>query len=176
MRVKDAHDAPQLPACIRKKKWDSCNIPGIFTDRILKLGILSFSILFLGSFMGIQMESPGFIFWSVVLGVEIFVQALWLLHTARTGGYEVVEGMVLEITARSPFKKFQKIKIGFADGAETDLLLEKNIHMEQGSRYRFYFRRRQDVLSGIKAVDAALSTGSFYGLEEIGKGRGDGKM
>lgn len=139
-------------------------------DRILKTSILSFLILLLGIFMGRELESPGYILWSVILSILIFIQALCLLHTAFSGGYEVVEGIVLESTGSLPFGKFQKVKIGFADGSETELLLGKNIRIEQGSCYRFYFSRRQDVLFGIKTVDAALSTGSFYGMEKIGKG------
>lgn len=175
-RVKDVHEALQLPACIRKKKWDCRNIPGIFTDRILKLCILSFSILLPGCFMGIQTESPKFVFWSVILGIAVFVRAVLLLHTAMTGTYETVEGVVLLITGKSPVGKFRKIKVGFSNGGETVLLLDKSIPVETGSCYRFYFSSRQDVLSGIKTVDAALSTGSFYGLEKIDRKECDGKM
>lgn len=175
-RVKDAHEALQLPACIRKKKWDCRNIPGIFADRILKLGILSFSILLPGIFMGIQMGSPGFVFWSVILGIAVLAQAAFVLRTAITGNYEAVEGTVLMITGKYPVGRFRKIRIGFSDGGETVLLLDKNIPVEGGMQYRFYFSSRQNVLSGIKRVDAALSTGSFYGFEKLDRKGGDGKM
>lgn len=175
-KMKDIRDAQNLPSCIEGRKAGYSNMPVVFSDRILKLGILSFSVLLFGCFMGIQMKSRGFIFWSVILGAEIFAQALWLLHIAFTGRYEVVEGMVLEITGRSFFTKFQKIKIVFADERETELLLGKSVHMEKGSWYKFYFNSGQNVLSGIKTVDAALNTGSFYGLEKISRKEGDRKM
>lgn len=167
---KKRRDTWHLPDCIRKKLFEYRDIPDIFADRVLKMSILSFLILLLGIFMGRQMESPGFILWSVILSIVIFVQALCLLYTALAGRYEVVEGTVLEITGRMPVGKFQKIKIGFTDGTGTELLLEKNIRIERGSRYRFYFSCGQNALSGIKTVDAALSTGSFFGLEKLGKG------
>lgn len=169
-KMKKQQNTLQLPACAHRKPVKFRDIPGIFADRVLKVSILSFIILLFGSFMGIQMKSPGFILWSVILSAVLFIYTLCLLRTALSGNYEVVEGTVLEVTGKSPFWKFQKIKIGFADGKETELLLEKNIRMEQGSQYRFYFSIRQDVLSGIKTVDAALSTGSFYGMEKLGKG------
>jgi len=176
MRGKDVHEAPKLPACIRRKRWDFRNIPGIFADRVLKLGILSFSMLLLGIFMGIQMQSPGYAFWSVILSLIVFVQAVLLLRTAKNGNYEVVEGTILLITGKHPVGRFRKVRIGCLNGSETVLLLDKSIPVEMGSHYRFYFNSRQHALSGIKTVDAALSTGSFYGFEKIDRKGGDGKM
>lgn len=175
MKAKDAREALKLPACIRKKR-NFRNIPGIFTDRILKLGILSFSILVAGCFMGLQMESTVFVCWSVILSMIVFAQAVLLLHTAMTGNYEVVEGTILLITGKHPVGRFRKVKIGCSNGSETVLLLDKSIPVEMGSHYRFYFNSRQDALSGIKTVDAALSTSSFYGFEKIDRKGGDGKM
>ncbi len=43
------------------------SIPSVLADRALKIGALSFLALFLGSYMGRQMGSASFIFWSVAL-------------------------------------------------------------------------------------------------------------
>lgn len=160
----------RLPDYIRRKKSESGTIPELFADRVLKMSILSFLILVLGIFVGIHTKSPGFICWSVLLGTVILCQAFRLLQTAAKGEYETVEGMVLKITGRHTPGRFQKIKIVSSKGKETYLLLEKNIHLENGQGYRFYFNKKSGVLSGIRAVDAVLNTGSFYGYEKLGEG------
>lgn len=169
-KVKILRRLQKLPEYIHEKMLLFQDLPGIFTDRVLKMSILSFIILLFGMFMGIQMESIGFAFWSVLISAIVFVQALLLLHTAFSGNYEVVEGTVLEISGKNPLWKLRKIKVGFPDGGETVLLLEKSIPVEKGVRYRFYFNCRQDALSGIRTVDATLNTGSFYGFEKSGEG------
>lgn len=42
-------------------------VPNVLADRALKIGALSFLALFLGSYMGRQMDSASFIAWSVVM-------------------------------------------------------------------------------------------------------------
>lgn len=158
----------RLPDYIRRKKTEPGMIPELFADRVLKMSILSFLILVLGIFSGIYTKSPGFICWSVLLGAAVFFQTLRLLHTAAKGEYETVEGTVLEIAGRHTPGRFQKIKIVSLEGKETYLLLEKNVHLEKGKGYRFYFNKKVGVLSGIRAVDAVLNTGSFYGYEKLG--------
>ena len=161
-------DMRRLPDYIRRKKPESGTIPELFADRVLKMSILSFLILVLGIFSGIYTKSPGFICWSVLLGAALFFQALRLFYTAAKGEYETVEGTVMEITGRYTPGRFQKIKIVSPEGRETYLLLEKNVHLENGNGYRFYFNKKEGVLSGIRAVDAVLNTGSFYGYEKLG--------
>lgn len=157
----------RLPDYIRRKRTEPRTIPELFADRVLKMSILSFLILVLGIFSGIYTKSPGFICWSVLLGAALFFRALRLFYTAAKGEYETVEGTVLGITGRHTPGRFQKIKIVSLKGKETYLLLEKNVHLENGKGYRFYFNKKENVLSGIRAVDAVLNTDSFYGYEEI---------
>ena len=45
-------------------------VPNVLADRALKIGALSFLALFLGSYMGRQMDSASFIAWSVVMWLE----------------------------------------------------------------------------------------------------------
>lgn len=160
----------RLPGYICEKVRLCQKLPGIFTDRVLKMSILSFFILLSGIVTGLQIKSRGFIFWSVIISAAIWIQALGILHTALLGNYEVVEGTVLEITGKNPLGKFQKVRVRFQDGGETVLLLEKELPLEKGIRYRFYFKCRQKALSGIRTIDAVLNTGSFYGFEKCGKG------
>lgn len=159
-----------LPDYIHKKIAIYQHLPKVFADRIRKMSILSFFILLFGTFMGIQMKSAGFIFWSVFLCIIAFWQALSLLRTAQTKKYEIVEGKVLMVSTQMPFGRLKKVKLGFKDGGETVLLLEKSVFVEVGAWYRFYFTSRTKTLSGIGKVDALWDTGSFYGYEKISQG------
>lgn len=160
----------KLPKYNDKNRTLYQGLPGIFEDRIRNLCILSFLILLFGIFMGVEMKSLGFMFWSVFLCGLGIRKAVCVLHTARLGNYEVVEGIVCEVAGKNPLWKLRKVKVVFLEGGETILLLEKNIAIEQGVQYRFYFRDQPDVLSGVRRIDAALSTDSFLGLEKADQG------
>ncbi len=161
----------KLPGYIREKIKSCQDLPGVFKDRVLRLGILSFLILLFGIFMGNRMESLRYVLWSVIISMIVLIQALRVLQAGLLGNYEVVEGTVLEIYGKLPLGKFYKVKIRSPDGGETTLLLEKSVPVEKGVRYRFYFNCRKEALSGIETVDAAWNLGSFYGFEQVEKGR-----
>lgn len=156
----------RLPEYIRRKETEPEPIPELFADRVLKLGILSFLIAGSGTFAGLRMKSPGFLLWSLLLGAFVMVQALCLLRIAVRKDYETVEGTVLEITGRYMPGRLMRVKISSLEGSETYLLLNKEIRLQTGKGYRFYFSKKQNVLSGIRSVDAAFNTGSFYGYED----------
>ena len=142
---------------ICKKCAPKRDIPVAFKDGVLKLSILSLFFLLLGIFMGRVMESPRFLFWTVILSLLFFGKSIWLVHIASSGKYAA--------------GRFQKIRITKTDGTETELLLGKEIRVQAGMAYRFYFSRQETALSGIKTLDAALNLGSFYGLEKAGDGK-----
>lgn len=52
-------------------------------------------------------------------------------------------------------------------GRQSELLLDKNVKVLEGKRYRFYFGINEKKLVGIRRVDAALNNGTFLGNEEI---------
>lgn len=142
-------------------------IPAIFADRIQKLGILSLFFLIFGIFFGIRWQSAGFLIWSVFLSAAVGIQAWMVFRDAVKDRYETVTGTVEEIKKWMP-GQFQKIRICQKNGSYTELLLGKRFSVEQGKRYRFYFKQKKNVLLGIRQVDAVLDTGSFFGVEEIG--------
>ncbi|WP_283683458.1 hypothetical protein [Parablautia sp. Marseille-Q6255] len=142
------------------------NIPTIFLDRIQKLGILSLFFLISGIFFGIRWQNAGFFVWSVFLSVAVGIQALVVFRDAVKGRYEMVTGIVEEIKKGMP-GQFQNLKVCQKDGSYTELLLSKKLSVEQGKRYRFYFREKNKTLLGIRQVDAMFDTGSFLGLEKI---------
>lgn len=144
------------------------NIPSVLTDRALKIGALSFFVLFFGSYMGRQMRSASFVFWSVAICIFGLVYAFRLLKCGEKKAYETVEGMVYEIKGKYSIGRVYQVGIQMEDGRMTRLLMDKRYRFRIGRRYRFYFNQEnQNVLLGIKNLDAALHVGSFYGAEEL---------
>lgn len=157
----------RLLECISEKTENIQTIPTALSDRILKFCILSFCILFFGCYMGIRMVSLNFVFWSILISAFGFVRAGRLLWLAEREEYEKVEGTVLEIKGKHSLGQMYRVKIQLEDGHTTQLLMDKRQKLQLGKRYRFYFNKNQEVLSGIKKLDMMLNVNSFYGFEEI---------
>lgn len=144
------------------------SIPSILADRALKIGALSFFALFLGSYMGRQMGSASFIFWSVALCIFGLCYSFRLLRCGEKREYETVEGMVYEVKGRYSIGRVCKVGVRMEDGRMVRLLMDKRYRFRVGKTYRFYFHKdKQNVLTGMKNLDAALNIGSFYGVEEL---------
>ncbi len=144
------------------------SIPSVLADRALKIGALSFLALFAGSYMGRQMESVSFIFWSAAVCIFGLAYSFRLVRCGERKGYETVEGMVYALKGRHSIGRVYQVGIRLEDGRLTWLLMDKRYRFRVGRKYRFYFNKeRQNVLLGIKNLDAALNIGSFYGAEEL---------
>lgn len=134
---------------------------------IQRYGILSLFILLFGSFMGTWMKDKTFIFWSFLLGIIGFIRTYLIFRTADKKTYEIVEGLVTGIDGKNPFARLRKIRVSDPAGRQSELLLDKNVKVLEGKRYRFYFGINEKKLVGIRRVDAALNNGTFLGNEEI---------
>ncbi|MDR3278515.1 MAG: hypothetical protein LBT12_07050, partial [Oscillospiraceae bacterium] len=86
------------------------------------------------------------------------------------GKYEMVEGVCVGVSAKL-FRKQCTVKIMDDDGVETALRLGKQTRVKIGARYRFYFTEHgADAPTGNAYFDAALSSGRFFGFDEISDG------
>ena len=90
-----------------------------------------------------------------------------IFRTADKKTYEIVEGLVTGIDGKNPFARLRKIQVSDPAGRQSELLLDKNVKVLEGKRYRFYFGINEKKLVGIRRVDAALNNGTFLGNEEI---------
>lgn len=149
------------------RQKNGAQIPFYFADRVRKLCILSFFILFFGLFMGIAQSSVNLAAWSAVLGIWGLVKAFFTAREALAGEYEAVEGIVTGIQRIYPIGRLQRVNISGSDGRQTELLLDRGVRIRLWMTYRFYFRKKETALTGIRRIDAAFNTGSFYGFEEI---------
>lgn len=79
-----------------------------------------------------------------------------------------MEGMVFELKGRLSFGRVYQVGVRMEDGRLTWLLMDKRYRYRIGRKYRFYFnKKKQNVLLGVKNLDAVLNIGSFYGVEEL---------
>jgi len=106
----------------------------------------------------------------LVLGGLLFIccvfrtRSIWTLIS--NDRYEMVEGVCSGVTS-PPFRRYRKIHLLDGNGAEFTLLLDRNARFHIGTPYRFYFQKDTRPLVGNSYLDAALSTNTFLGYEEI---------
>lgn len=108
-----------------------------------------------------------FVFWSFQLGIIGFIRTYLIFRTADKKTYEIVEGLVTGIDGKNPLARLRRIRVSDPAGRQSELLLDKNVKVLEGKRYRFYFGINEKKLIGIRRVDAALNNGTFLGNEEI---------
>nr|WP_304972014.1 hypothetical protein [uncultured Schaedlerella sp.] len=157
-----------LISYINRKIKGFQKIPAVLTDRACKISALSFFALLLGVHTGRQAGSPGLILWSVLICLFGMLHAYHLLRCGERQDYEIVEGVVYELQGRHSPGRVYQVGIRLGDGQAVQLLMDKQYRFRIGGRYRFYFNpKRQNVFFGIKGLDVALNTGSFYGVEEL---------
>ena len=167
-REKRSKKMEDLVSDISQRMKGYQSIPSILADRALKIGALSFFVLFSGSYMGRQTDSPGFILWSAAICGFGLWYSFRLLCRGEKKDYEIVEGVVCDLEGRHSIGRGYQVGVRMEDGKETWLLMDKRYRFQVGRTYRFYFNKEKpSVLTGMKNLDAALQIGSFYGVEEL---------
>lgn len=96
------------------------------------------------------------------------VRAYSILRAIIGKQYEVVEGTCVGIMPK-PLRKYRKIRIMDDDGNESAVLLSKQSRVKIGYRYRFFFKRTQQISLGSEYLDTAMSSDHFLGYEELGE-------
>ena len=143
------------------------SVPEVFVDKIVKFCLLSLLVLSIGCYAGIHIKSFRFFCWSVVISGYCAITAFRLLRLAEKKKYDVLEGMVMEIKGKHSPGRSCVVRLQLDDGTVTRFLVDKKQHFQVGIKYRFYYSKKQGVLSGIKSLDAILNAGSLYGVEEM---------
>lgn len=78
------------------------------------------------------------------------------------GSYEAITGTCTAVSPQ-PLRRYRKIALVDAHGAEIILLLGKQLKIKPGSCYCFYFRKTSFPRLGSEYLDAALATDLFLG-------------
>ena len=147
-----------------KKQWDQ--FPFVLRRKILLTALAGLAslavslVIFTATTDHILLALGGIIF----IASLVLSGSLW--STAACGRYEVVEGVCTSVTAPA-LHRYRKVQLVDAQGAETTLLLSKASRVRIGSHYRFYFQTGSRPAVGYDYLDAALSTNSFLGYEEL---------
>ena len=147
-----------------KKQWDQ--FPFVLRRKILLTALAGLAslavslVIFTATTDHILLALGGIIF----IASLVLSGSLW--STAACGRYEVVEGVCTSDTAPA-LHRYRKVQLVDAQGAETTLLLSKASGFRIGSHYRFYFQTGSRPAVGNDYLDAALSTNSFLGYEEL---------
>ena len=147
-----------------KKQWDQ--FPFVLRRKILLTALAGLAslavslVIFTATTDHILLALGGIIF----IASLVLSGSLW--STAACGRYEVVEGVCTSVTAPA-LHRYRKVQLVDAQGAETTLLLSKASRFRIGSHYRFSFQTGSRPAVGNDYLDAALSTNSFLGYEEL---------
>ena len=147
-----------------KKQWDQ--FPFVLRRKILLTALAGLAslavslVIFTATTDHILLALGGIIF----IASLVLSGSLW--STAACGRYEVVEGVCTSDTAPA-LHRYRKVQLVDAQGAETTLLLSKASRFRIGSHYRVYFQTGSRPAVGNDYLDAALSTNSFLGYEEL---------
>ena len=105
----------------------------------------------------------------IMSGVILCVSLIYcknIFELAVHRRYEIVEGICTGISTPM-LRRYRKIQLMDEKGAVSTLLLSKSGKFRIGSRYRFYFQKDNQPAIGNDYLDAALSTNSFLGYEEL---------
>lgn len=91
---------------------------------------------------------------------------LWRIVTRQN--YEIISGVCVG-AGSLPLQRYRKVRILDENGKESTLLLNKQVRINIGVRYCFYFQKYRPPVFGNEYLDASLSTDTFLGYEELGR-------
>ena len=147
-----------------KKQWDQ--FPFVLRRKILLTALAGLAslavslVIFAATTDHILLALGGIIF----IASLVLSGSLW--STTARGRYEVVEGICTCVTT-PVLHRYRKVQLVDAQGAEATLLLSKASRFRIGSHYRFYFQTGSRPAVGNDYQDAALSTNTYLGNEQL---------
>ena len=151
---------------LTKKLVATGEIPFVFQDKMLKTGLLSFFIVMIGTYMGVQFEESSFLIMTWILAVFSFYQIFKFLKIGKTGEYEIMEAQVLAVKGKHYPGRMYQIVVQDKDGSRIRIRMQKEKNLMVGKTYRFYFGKVERV-EGKAAKIGELMYEVFYGAEEI---------
>jgi hypothetical protein len=109
---------------------------------------------------------------SILLTLFTVQRCAALYYIAARGTFDTVEGVCIGIK-RIPMRKQQSVCLLNQEGVEHTVLLDKQIRLTIGNRYRLYFRQSPaDGCDGIPFQEY-LAQDLFLGLEDLGEYRAE---
>lgn len=140
--------------------------PAALQRRWLLSGAAGLCFLAVGLVVYFTLQDRGLLIISALLALCITFRCASFYRMARRDGYEVVEGVCIEL-GRPGMKKQRSVRLLQMDGNEYAVMLDKRTPLRIGNLYRLYFRQAPpSQTSGLKQY---LSQDQFLGLEDLGE-------
>lgn len=140
--------------------------PAVLQRRWLLSGAAGLCFLAVGLVVFLTLHDRALLMISTLLALCIALRCVSFYRMARSDGYEVVEGICIEL-GRSGLKKQRRVRLLQMDGNEYAVMLDKRMPLRIGNLYRLYFRQAPPgQLSGLEQY---LSQDQFLGLENLGE-------
>lgn len=142
--------------------------PAVLQRRWLLSGAAGLCFLAVGLVVFLTLHDRALLIISALLALCIALRCVSFYRMARSDGYEVVEGICIEL-GRSGMKKQRSVRLLQMDGNEYAVMLDKRSPLRIGNLYRLYFRQASPgQMSGLERY---LSQDQFLGLEDLGEYR-----
>lgn len=140
--------------------------PAVLQRRWLLSGAAGLCFLAVGLVVFLTLHDRALLMISTLLALCITLRCVSFYRMARSNGYEVVEGICIEL-GRSGMKKQRSVRLLQMDGNEYAVMLDRRMPLRIGNLYRLYFRQAPSgQLSGLEQY---LSQDQFLGLENLGE-------
>ena len=144
------------------------NCPAPLKRKLFLTVIIGFACLLIGIAMMLLLKDRIMLFLSLAIFVLSIGKTVEFYLLIANKKYEVVEGTCVGIVPK-PLRKYRKIRIMDDAGLESTMLLNKQIKVKIGYRYRFFFKETQKLSFGGEYLDSATSSDCFLGFEELGE-------
>lgn len=140
--------------------------PAVLQRRWLLSGAAGLGFLAVGLLVFFTLHDRALLMISALLALCIALRCVSFYRMARSDGYEVVEGVCIEL-GRPGMKKQRSVRLLQMDGNEYAVMLDKRMPLRIGNLYRLYFR--QAPPNQISGLERYLAQDQFLGLENLGE-------
>lgn len=140
--------------------------PAVLQRRWLLSGAAGLGFLAVGLVVFLALQDRVLLTISALLALCVTLRCTSFYRMARSDGYEVVEGVCIEL-GRSGMKKQRSVRLLQLDGNEYAVMLDKRMTLRIGNLYRLYFQ--QAPPSQISGLEGYLAQDQFLGLEDLGE-------
>lgn len=140
--------------------------PAALQRRWLLSGAAGLGFLAVGLVVFLVLQDRTLLMLSILLALCVTLRCVSFYRMARSDGYEVVEGVCIEL-GRSGMKKQRRVRLLQMDGNEYAVMLDKRTTLRIGNLYRLYFR--QTPPSQMSGLEQHLAQDQFLGLEDLGE-------
>lgn len=144
------------------------NSPPPLKRKMILSALIGVICLLIGVIISFYTKDKMMLCLSIAVFIFSIMKALNMYKIITEKKYEIIKGTCIGIIPR-PLRKLRKIQIIDDDGNEISLLLNKQMKLNLGEKYCFYFKEIHHISSGNNYLDSMLTSDSFLGYELLNK-------